>query len=1562
MAKLLKIVGRTIGITVEWLLFLFIVFAFSIRFSAFQTYLGSLATSFFSKELKADFKIGQIDVVSFNKIILKDVFVKDQSNDTLALLKSIDVRVKNLLFAKNKIVIRSIALQKGAIEIKRDKKSGDYNYWFITDYFESGSSSTQSAMRLAIDQLVLNSVRVTYDDNRKGYSTFGMDYDHLSCDNVNLKISNLKTVNGDFYFTINHLSAREKCGFRLKHLQSNCVILDGKGLFLNQLLIRTKRTKLYSSKFILYAKTLAALQEIEDSVVFDAVIDSSRLDLKDVAYFGTSLEGMNQIVAFSGKLSRKVKNLKVSNVDLRFGKRSSVQGDFTVPDYRDVTNKPFKEIIRYAFIDLADLKALKLPKDLGFSHFSLVPEVERMGFVELKKSVVSGTTDRFTVASKELICGLGSIHIDNGIRFQSLHDGGYSFQRTLNSNFDIYIDSFQLGKMIANPMFDKVNGSFYLSGVVGQADGFRIEEITGDFHQIGFNHYNYAQISVEKASFVNNVFAGAIKVDDPHVQLVYEGSIDVSKQKVFDFTASIPKADIGYLNFVKDKRASFNSDIRVSMKGQNLSDFQGDLTIKQLYYQEKNKEISIPSFDLNVERSTYADRLTLTSKVASVELVGKVDPSTIYEVVSNNLAIAFPTLIEKKVLPKKSKKGQYFDLVAVVGNPDEVLAVFAPMVGIAPGTKLAVHFSDRENNTTLDITSKEIAYIQTDSLKGTTDRKYFSGITLNQQLEQDKLNTSFHASNAYWNDSLNVADFNTKIVGQKGVFTSTVDWNLQLKNPAQFFFTTSFLPNDSINFIVKPSYFTLKDKLWEIQNTAALTYISRSIAIDHLVFERDVQFITVNGVLSDKESDKVFVYLNDVQLEEFSALLQEDVNLKGKINGNFNFYTPFTTLKAQGEVTIQDMFVDDKSVGDITSYAQWDYLQERFVLSGDLDYLKFQTFNFSGYYYPFKQENDIDFRLDFKNTDIEFVAAFLDPEVISDVKGKLNGKITVNGNSSSPKIDGLLNLSQGGLKVGVLGTAYKLSGPILFSSQHNAFFINNMPVIDEEGNTAVLTSSINHEHFQNWSANIDLWFDRETVENTYHRSFTGRFLVLNTKYNEGEVYYGKGYATGFANIFIQDGQTDITLNAQTEKDTKITVPMYGPSEVSEFDFITIDVQKKIANNQVDLTGVNLDLNITATPQAEVDLVFNEKTGDAISARGLGPINITADNFGKIQMKGQYVVATGKYDFVLPPIKQQFTLVPGGSITWTGDPYEANLAISAYNKVNASIKELTADAVGGISTVGNEEVRCILNISNTISNPIVQLDIDVPSANEAGKQALSRIRSNPDDLQQQFFTLLVMKRFVPLNGQSNQGFGGATDVLAEQINSALDGLSKQVKFNVGYDTKSAQNGDASSLTRQTTVGFQTAVGENKSILISGAFGVANSSTGVGITNSYIGDMNIEYLINNDGSFRLKIFNLSNDRGVLTEKYKGDFTQGIGLHYQEQFNELNESKMVRSFGKLFQSATYKRLFSPILNLFRRKENKVFVRKGRNIVPLPTESQTNSIEMPIEIEPVQATLSKQ
>ena len=48
MAKLLKIIGRTIGITLEWLLVFVIALVFLIRISAFQTFLGGIATSYLS--------------------------------------------------------------------------------------------------------------------------------------------------------------------------------------------------------------------------------------------------------------------------------------------------------------------------------------------------------------------------------------------------------------------------------------------------------------------------------------------------------------------------------------------------------------------------------------------------------------------------------------------------------------------------------------------------------------------------------------------------------------------------------------------------------------------------------------------------------------------------------------------------------------------------------------------------------------------------------------------------------------------------------------------------------------------------------------------------------------------------------------------------------------------------------------------------------------------------------------------------------------------------------------------------------------------------------------------------------------------------------------------------------------------------------------------------------------------------------------------------------------------------------------------------------------------------
>ncbi|MNX92673.1 hypothetical protein D3C86_1248230 [compost metagenome] len=277
---------------------------------------------------------------------------------------------------------------------------------------------------------------------------------------------------------------------------------------------------------------------------------------------------------------------------------------------------------------------------------------------------------------------------------------------------------------------------------------------------------------------------------------------------------------------------------------------------------------------------------------------------------------------------------------------------------------------------------------------------------------------------------------------------------------------------------------------------------------------------------------------------------------------------------------------------------------------------------------------------------------------------------------------------------------------------------------------------------------------------------------------------------------------------------------------------------------------------------------------------------------------------------------------------------ANLNIKAFYRVNASLDELNRDQIGG-STVTKSEVRCVLNITQTLSNPAIALDIEVPNASESGKAVLSSIRSDKDELQKQFFTLLVFNRFQGTGGSGNGSYGGVAEVITQQINAALDQLSKDVKMNVNYNDNTV-TGD-----KNFQFGMQRAYGQKQNIVLKTSLGVSNNTSTGTAQNSLIGSFNLEYLINDDGTFRVSIFNESNDKGILSNKDKGDFTQGVGLHYEESFNNVSESRIIEFF----------------VNLFRKK-NKVNNSKRKNRVPvdfIPGQSPAIQTEKKEESSPI-------
>ena len=73
--------------------------------------------------------------------------------------------------------------------------------------------------------------------------------------------------------------------------------------------------------------------------------------------------------------------------------------------------------------------------------------------------------------------------------------------------------------------------------------------------------------------------------------------------------------------------------------------------------------------------------------------------------------------------------------------------------------------------------------------------------------------------------------------------------------------------------------------------------------------------------------------------------------------------------------------------------------------------------------------------------------------------------------------------------------------------------------------------------------------------------------------------------------------------------------------------------------------------------------------------------------------------------------------------------------------------------------------------------------------------------------------------------------------------------------------------------------------NDKITIDGNFGLNNNSN----SNSLIGDVNINYKLTDDGKYRLKGFNRSNDNTQITTA-GGPYTQGVGILYKKEFNKL------------------------------------------------------------------------
>jgi hypothetical protein len=1554
MAKLLKIGYRGVSILFELLLLLFIFFSFAIRFPAFQTFLAHQASAWLSEELETVVQIERVDIAFFDHVYIDGIYIEDRDGDTLAYLEQVEINLSSFDWGFAKIELDKVALSNGRIYLIKKLGQEDFNYAFIEDYFASDEppkSRQKPAPKIYLSNLMLNDIDFKYIlEYRRDYE-HGINFNKLDLKKINLFVENMSVVDDQITGNIAYLSAMEQSGFILKKFAANFVLTSDR-LNVKQGLIETEKSRIEIPQLTFITKTYDNYNYFEDSVFMDIHIANTIASMEDVAYFASDLWGMNQEVFLSGRVFDYVHNLKIQDLYLETGRETILRGNFELPDFRNENyDIPVQKVVflQSSFRDLKDFrlpndktgrpKYIEFPKDVNTQRILNFAEL-----VQIKQLRLEGKPNDFNVFVEQISSGIGHVSIPSGMRFFSDQISGLSCSPISSP---IQLTNIDLGKIGGVSNLGLSSGNVVFKGNALDSDRISFSDIRGNFTFLEVNDYFYKNISIQGARADLSRFNGFVKINDPNAKLNLDLTVRYDSREEIKGNVNVDFIDFAKIGLQEFKGIYASGRLQADLENFSIDKMKGFVHTQEFTLLRDSSSYTFQKLNIEVDRSGPYDEMRIDSDVIQGRIEGVLDFNDIFKAVQYEFSQILPILI-------KGTDDQDFDYSNfarfdfAVQDANSFLDVIYPKLRVERGTRFSGVLNGMSNQFSFNLVSPQVSY----------ENIVFTGIRLDNSIQESAVNASYSLTRFNVNDSLFFDDVKFIAAGTNAEFESTLSWDERDKTGGRIAWKTEVHSKNEIHFSLNEGYFYVQEQQWYLGDFDALGLSPRiyfrdnKFEVQDVIFASGLQYVSVSGFISEEYEDALDVFVSDFDLDVINSLYLNDLKIEGFASGYFKLHSILSNVIFEGSMGIEGLALNDNYLGILDFESAYNDSDNKLSISGSLfnrNISRTKTNLFRGSYYfaevvdGEKTPDRLDFEFDFATMDISFANVFVDEGLASEIQGVIEGKLYVQGSSSNPLASGQLQLNNGAAKIGLLGTKYRLQGPI--NIMNYGLSVTGLPIIDQENNAAILSASIFHDNFSKWEYNVFIDMDRDGLRrdpmNNRVPARLERFMALNTEFQEGDIFYGKGYVTGNVNIYGTDELVDITANIRSARGTQINFPMFGRGEIGEDDFLifvnNLDSSNLIFDKKIDFTGVRLNLNINVNEDAQLRIIFDERTGDEISATGRGRFQIGLNELNDVSMSGTYTVSQGLYNFALGIVKKDFIIEPGSTVKWMGDPYEAILDVRTYYLVEANIGDITTlvDRESDIRTNPRDQIYCFLSLKDRLSQPVMEFDIEAPKATDAGRVAINRIRADYDELTKQFFSLLLFRQFQPLRGSQNNASTRGSNALNELVANQINAVLNQVSGN--YDLRVKLNDDETANQSTYELGFATSFLDDR-LLVSGSFGVSQMRSGAnpGMTNAnpLIGDINIEYKLNRSGTFRINAFNRSNQFTVIQQHNLGPFTQGVGVYYQESFSDWQD----------FQMAQY------TLDLFRPYNQRRYMGRDSRLVPLPSWSNPDSVPKPV------------
>ena len=751
------------------------------------------------------------------------------------------------------------------------------------------------------------------------------------------------------------------------------------------------------------------------------------------------------------------------------------------------------------------------------------------------------------------------------------------------------------------------------------------------------------------------------------------------------------------------------------------------------------------------------------------------------------------------------------------------------------------------------------------------------------------------------NSQFNVVNllFNGQLANKK--ITANLSSIDQQKNKKLLIRSELIREKDYFKLMLQPKDLYLMNEAWRIAPENYIAFGREGFLFHHIYLKKLNSELNINS-LHNKFNDDVIIDMQHFHLSDLSRIVEKNVNLlKGSLDGNILLQKKDKNFGLIADADISDLELDNHAIGKLSIKAK-NPIADKFDI--DLKLIgEENNIHAIGYYLPKGGENSIKIKTEIESLSMKTVEAFAMGE-ISEASGKLTGNFLISGKSNAPDLSGELSFNKVFLTPALLNNQLSIEQEKIKLNKDGIYF-NSFEILDVNKHNFTIDGSVKMKQFS------DYIFDLKIN--------TKDFLLFNTTSKQNKTLYGKLLIDSHIDINGPEVLPIINAKLKIKKGSDITFAVpesklttdKGESIV-EFTNLTslkpieqeTEKKEKTAKRNFDFSSI-----IEIDKDAKLRLFLDPTSTDSLVVKGEAALGCILDRSGKLSLTGVYDLKDGSYLLSMESIiKKKFEIIKGSTISWSGDPMNAQIEINASYSVRSAPIDLMANQIAGGSEVDKNAYKevhtfiVLLKLRGEIMHPEISFEIqlapeDMGIVGGSVNSRLVVLNADPSALNKQVFALLILGRFVqdnPLMTESNATSNLVRSTVGKYLSSQINQLSSRFIHGVdlNFDIQSYdynQMGQSTGRT-QLDIGVKKQLFKDRlTIQVGGSLEIEGEKAKQNSANDLTSDFLLEYKISEDGRYRFKAFRHNQYQGEIDGQL---IETGTGLMYVRDFDKWKD----------------------------------------------------------------------